>query len=108
MFGGWKQCSYYDYIYVYCIKRQIITTSTIKCPAKSIFAGIVVNNTLKDEKCVFGYVRSVWTICQFSNYCTFPYYLFKMIHAYYLEEYIYLLDKITKKHYKMSTLEIVC
>ncbi len=107
IFGGCTTGSCYNDIYVYSIKREIMTTSTIKCPAKSIFGGIVVNNRLKDEKCVFGYVRCTWKTCKFSNYFTMPYYLLKIINAYYLEEYVYLLDKITNKHYKMSTLEIV-
>ncbi len=107
LFGGWNEFedfAYSDTIYIYSLKYNRIQESFIKCPSKGIFSVITINNKIKDEKIVFGYIRKKWKIK--NNFM--PFYLLKLIHSYYLNEYVLLLDKKTKKHYKMDTLKIVC
>ncbi len=106
LFGGWDGERCYDDIYIYSLKHKTIRQSKMKCPSKSVFEAITVNNNIKDEKLTFGYIRKEWKICNINNYFL-PYYLLKLIHSYYLNEYVYLLDKRTKKHCKISTLHIV-
>ncbi len=49
----------------------------MKCPSKSIFTAITVNDNMKDEKLVFGYVRKEWKICNINNNYCLPHYLLK-------------------------------
>eukprot|EP01084_Bolivina_argentea_P230892 389515_1 len=52
-----------DGIYIYSLKYKTITQSKIKCPSEGIFSCITVNDNIKDEKLVFGYVRQHWVTC---------------------------------------------
>eukprot|EP01084_Bolivina_argentea_P035972 66581_1 len=108
IFGGehlWGEFN--DNIYIYSVEEKILRKSKIKCPSKSVFRAITVNDKMRDEKSVFGFVRKYWEICQI-NECYFPpYYLLRLIHTFYLVEQVYLLDIRANKHYKMSSLEIV-
>ncbi len=99
IFGGYGVRMNFDDIYIYSIDRQTIKTSKIKCPSKGRFTGIISNDKMKDEKCVFGFVRN---ICK-----KYLIDLAKLIHTYYLNEWVYLLHYETKKHYKINTLDIV-
>eukprot|EP01084_Bolivina_argentea_P086276 155942_1 len=106
LFGGymyWRPC---NYIYIYCLKDKTITPSKIKCPISGIFSAITVNNKIKDEKLVWGYVRKQWVNCKIDDHQFPPTYLMKLMHSYYLNEFIYLLDKLSKKHYKINSLDI--
>ncbi len=84
LFGGYDDTDHYcDDIYIYSLKNKTIKKSKIKCPSKSQFSCLTVNDNIKDEKIVFGYVRKEWVICNVSNYFL-SYYLLKLIHSYYL------------------------
>eukprot|EP01084_Bolivina_argentea_P101848 182532_1 len=92
LFGGCDNGIYYDDIYIYSIKYKTITKSKMKCPSGSTFAAIAVNDNIKDEKLVFGYIRNQWITCNISDNYFLPYDLQKIIHSYYLNECVYLLD----------------
>eukprot|EP01084_Bolivina_argentea_P035971 66579_1 len=96
-----------DDIYIYSIKRQTITKSKIKCPSANRFSGFIVNDKIKNDKIVLGFVRNTWNNCKIDDHFFPPFYLLKIIHSYYLNEWVFLLDKKTRKHYKMNTLDIV-
>eukprot|EP01084_Bolivina_argentea_P220702 373989_1 len=96
IFGGFHA---YDNIYIYSLQHKTLKQSKIKCPSESTFCAITVNDNVKDEKLTFGYVRNQWKVCDMNHYFP-PYYLLKLIHSYYLNEFVYLLDKRRKKHYK--------
>eukprot|EP01083_Nonionella_stella_P263936 895955_1 len=67
IFGG-SHPYIHDNIYVYSIKNNTLKISDVKCPAESQFTGIIVNDAMKDEKLVFGYIRQNWTKCRINNY----------------------------------------
>eukprot|EP01084_Bolivina_argentea_P003529 6639_1 len=96
---------YSDNIYIYCMGSKTLRISSVKCPSKSMFKAITVNNEGKDEKTVFGYMRKQWNVCDIEDHSFPPFYLLKLIHSYYLNEIVYLLDISNNKHYKMSTLD---
>eukprot|EP01084_Bolivina_argentea_P289891 497868_1 len=108
LFGGhewshdYKGCC--DDIYMYSIKKKTIQKSNIKCPSKSSYSCITVNDNIKDEKLVFGYVRDQWKMCSIDDHYFPPCYLLKIMHSFYLTEFVYCL---AEKHYKISTLDIV-
>eukprot|EP01084_Bolivina_argentea_P107833 192770_1 len=54
LFGGYKSGIYYDDIYIYSLKHKTLRQSKIKCPSKSDFSAITINNNIKDEMIVFG------------------------------------------------------
>eukprot|EP01084_Bolivina_argentea_P101849 182533_1 len=91
LFGGCDNGIYYDDIYIYSIKYKTITKSKIKCPSEGIFKAITINDHSKDEKIVFGYVRHEWITCDIYDHYFPPNYLLKLIHSYYLNEFVYLL-----------------
>ncbi len=111
LFGGLgssADCSgYSDDIYVYSIKHQTIRKSKMKCPLKGLFTGITVSDSYKDEKAVFGFVRKECKIFAVDDHYFPPFELLHLIHSYYLTEYVCLLEKLRKKHYKISTFDIV-
>ncbi len=72
-----------------------------------MFSAITINNKIKDEKTIFGYIRKEWKRCNINKNYFIPFYLLKLIHSYYLNEYVLLLDRYTNKHYKIDTLHIV-
>eukprot|EP01084_Bolivina_argentea_P035969 66577_1 len=96
-----------DSIYVYSMKHKTVKLSEMKCPSKSVFKCVTVNDNNKDEKLIYGYLRNQWIICDINEQYFPPHYLIKLIHSYYLNEFVYLLDLHDKKHYKMSTSNIV-
>ncbi len=61
---------------------------------------------MKDEKTAFGFVRNTWKICDIYDHCFPPFYLFKIMHSYYLNEWVYSLNERSGQHYKMSALDI--
>eukprot|EP01084_Bolivina_argentea_P031173 57705_1 len=100
LFGGWDyhngvNC---DDIYIYSLKHKTLKLAKMKCPSKGKFYAITINNIIKDEKLTFGYVRNQWKICNMNHYFP-PYYLLKLIHSYYLNEFVYLLDSMCYKVY---------
>eukprot|EP01084_Bolivina_argentea_P078837 143063_1 len=97
LFGGCGGDGHSDDIYVYSIKYKTIKLSKIKCPAKGLFNAITVNDNMKDEKLTFGFVRNQWKICDIADHYFPPYYLLKLMHSYYLNEFVYLLDTEAKK-----------
>eukprot|EP01084_Bolivina_argentea_P227927 385035_1 len=108
IFGGAGYYKYYDEIYVYCIKNKTLKKSKQRCPRATVYVATTVNDTIKDQKIVFGFVRNEWNICNINNHYFPPNYILNLIHSFYLNEFVYLLDKaIPHKHYKMSTLDIV-
>eukprot|EP01084_Bolivina_argentea_P077098 139785_1 len=61
LFGGKDDGGYYcNNIYIYSIKNKTIKESKIRCPSKGLFSCVTVNDNIKDEKIVFGYVRNQW------------------------------------------------
>eukprot|EP01084_Bolivina_argentea_P196832 337397_1 len=80
LFGGYSQ-QHYDTIYIYSIKNNTIKTSKIRCPTKSLFAAVTVNDSIRDEYVVFGFIRDTWKSKEFMDYCFPPYYLQKLINA---------------------------
>eukprot|EP01084_Bolivina_argentea_P107831 192767_1 len=54
LFGGYGNNGHCDNIYIYSLKYKTIKESKIKCPSKSDFSAITINNNIKDEMIVFG------------------------------------------------------
>ncbi len=109
IFGGYDndENGWSDDIFIFCIKDKTIKKSNIKCPSKGTFSGVTVSDKEKDKKAVFGYVRKEWKLCEISDHCFPPNYLLGLMHSYYFNEYVYLLDEMKKKHYKMSMFDIL-
>ncbi len=108
LFGGRdNSANRFDDIYIYSFKDKTIRVSKIKCPSKGTFECVAVNDNIKDEKLVFGYVRNEWQICNIYDHYFPPNYLIKLIHSFYLNEFVHLMDERTKQHYKISTLDII-
>eukprot|EP01084_Bolivina_argentea_P119421 211742_1 len=103
IFGGANQDVVgFEDILIYCFKTQSIKISKVKSPCLGDIyeSAITVTDQQRDEKIVFGYVRDIWKLVDT--------YLLKLMHSFYLNEYVYLLEKYNShKHWKMSTLDIV-
>eukprot|EP01084_Bolivina_argentea_P279150 477202_1 len=108
LLGGYNDSDgYHDDIFIFSIKDRTFKKSTIKCPRESTYASVVMNDQKRDEKIVFGFVRKQWKVSKISDHCFPPLYLIKLMNAYYLNEFIHLLDKQDGSHWKISTLDIV-
>lgn len=87
-------------ITIYSIRQDKIFVSMHKCPSKSLFAGIITNNSKIQQKTVYGYIRKKFT-------ANFPDYLSELITTYITYNFVYLLDLITQIHWKINILDIV-
>eukprot|EP01084_Bolivina_argentea_P107053 191440_1 len=59
-----------------------------------------LNDNIKNEKLVFGYIRNIW-ICNISDHFP-PNDLIKLIHSYYLNEFVYLLEEYEQQRIHFS------
>eukprot|EP01084_Bolivina_argentea_P093449 168062_1 len=58
LFGGIDDNSQYsDNIYIYSLKRKTLTKSKLKV---NLYPYVTINDKMKDEKVVFGYIRNQW------------------------------------------------
>ena len=97
----------YDEIYVYSVKQQKIRTSKVKCPVKGVFNAVTINDEKQDELLVIGFVRNEWRLSNIEYHYFPPYYLLKLMHSYYLNEFVCLNETEDGGHWKMSTLDII-
>eukprot|EP01084_Bolivina_argentea_P163916 285078_1 len=108
IFGGidkdYKRCSS---IYIYSLLTQQFTVSKIRCLKKGRVKAITIKDKDNDEKIVFGFVRTSWKLCNISDHLFPPEYLLRLIHAFYLQEFVHLIHYFSGKHWKISVFDII-
>ena len=120
LFGGSSyndqkvKIDYYDDILIYSVKTKTFIKSRVKCPEKAEFEVVKMNDSKKDEVVVTGFVRNTWNEFKISTHLFPPHYLIKIMHKYYLNQYVHLfhIDSYSPvreecKHWKMSLIDII-
>ena len=94
-----------DDILIYSVRHQFFRKSSTKCPTKFKCQAIAVNDKMRDETCVFGFVRDTWQLKEIDDAIYPPRYLIKLIHKFYLNEYIHLFSGWD--HWRMDVFDIL-
>ncbi len=101
LIGGTKDVwDSHDEIWIYSVRDQKFKNSSIKCPRISGFVAVTLNDTVKDEMAVYGFVRNIWKASDISDHLFPPHYLVKIICGYYLNEFVHLFDAKSDEHYE--------
>ena len=107
LFGGID--TYYcrhDDIWIYSIRDQTFQKSCIRCPGEDIYQAFTVNNRQRDKKIAFGYARVTWKECNISDHLFPPEYLIRIMHKYYLNEFVHLFDS-DDEHWRIDVFDII-
>ena len=65
----------------------------MKCPeVYSGFDGLVMSDRRRDEIITYGFVRNLWRESDINHFLFPPHYLIKIMHSYYSNEVIHLLE----------------
>eukprot|EP01084_Bolivina_argentea_P127028 224742_1 len=109
LFFGWynHDAGYQDDIFIFSVSEQKFKISSIKCPNKSWYSAVAINDCKRDEKIVFGYVRKQWKLSPIPDHWFPPLYLLKLMARYFLIECIHILDEGYGNHWKINSLDIV-
>eukprot|EP01084_Bolivina_argentea_P127029 224743_1 len=109
LFFGWynHDAGDQDDIRIFSVSEQKFKISSIKCPSKSPYTAVAINDCKRDEKIVFGYVRKQWKLSPIPDHWFPPLYLLKLMARYFLIECIHILDEGYGNHWKINSLDIV-
>eukprot|EP01084_Bolivina_argentea_P121503 215324_1 len=104
--GGLINHNFSDYIFVFNMKQKQFCKSTIKCPFKgNCVATIMETNYM--ELLTFGFVNQCFQQSEFKDLQRLPYYIKKFMAQWISNEWIYLVEKSTRKHWKIHVDTII-
>ena len=109
LFGGLDdEFDAQDDIWIYSIVDETFRKSKVKCPKKSAeYRAFTMNDRKTDEMITSGFVRDKWRKCDIPNHLFPPQYLIRIMHNYYLNEYIHLFDMENRcDHWKIDVFDI--
>ena len=109
LFGGgqmYLEIERYRDIYIYSISKQTFTKSTIKCPKRDTYCAVNVSNHDRDQSIVFGFVRRQWKDSQIAQQLFPPEYLLRLMHSFYLNEFVHVFQK-GGKHWRINVFDII-
>lgn len=95
-------------IWIYCVEDKKFVESKIKlCPFVSDWMkAITISDNKIDGKVVWGYIRKQWQLSAIDDHLFPPHYLIELIHSFYLQEWIHLLDydatNLAPQHWKIN------
>ena len=86
--------SQYKDIFVYDVKNGKFANSNIKTPTQSIFHAVMLNDSERDNKLCFGFIRDCYkNNAGFLHLQELPFYLMQFVSKWYQNQEIYLLDR---------------
>ena len=96
-----------DRIKIYCVDTGKIIKSRIEAPCTSDCVAFSVNDEETDELTVVGYVRKQWKLSEIDDHLFPPEYLLRIIHRYYLQEYIHLFKILNGQHFRINVCGLI-
>eukprot|EP01084_Bolivina_argentea_P287983 494201_1 len=108
LFGGFSAgYAVCDDIYVFSMLTKTFSISEMRCPEHGRFKATTINDRECDEKTVFGFVRNEWKICEIYDHWFPPEYLLRLIHSYYLVEFVDLINCFDGGHWMVDVFDII-
>jgi len=104
-FGGHYHAESYDDIYIYSVENKMFRLSNVKYPQRGECHVVAVNDKLKEELSVYGFVRYQWKILPLHQQLFPPKYLIHIIRKYYHIEYIHLFHK--NGHWRIDIFDLI-
>ena len=97
--SGWT-----DIISIYDFKINKFRQCSVKCPKKTRFEAVMVNNSENDELLTFGFVNKCFRSSQFNDIQALPYYLITLIGNWVCSEFIHIVntDHNGGNHWKIN------
>eukprot|EP01084_Bolivina_argentea_P139952 246150_1 len=106
--GGITDTDFSKNIYVIDMRNIKIMKSKVVCPVSKGFDSVIINDEIKRELIVFGYVRKCWKNEKMISMLFPPQYIIKMIQLWYLNEYVHLFQYASaKNHWKILVDDII-
>ena len=87
-----------DDVWIFSVRDKTFHRSNIRCPMKGRYKAFTVSDRTNDEMTVFGYIRKEWKSSDICHHLFPPRYLIKMIHTYFLNEDVHLIDIYSGDH----------
>ena len=81
--------------------------STIPCPVKTNYHAINMNDKGIADLVIFGYIRDIWKLSEFSDVSYPPDGVIKLMVMFYSTEYIHLIAKESGDHWKVALDDIL-
>ena len=101
-----RESQYFDdEIWIYCVKSQEFTKSSIKCPYPARFDAFSIKDN--DDLLVSGYVRYQWQLSKMNVLLFPPQYLIKLMEQFYPNEFIHLFDLGDGGHWKIKGFDLI-
>ena len=107
MTGDISETKKVDDIWIYSVGDKTFHRSNIKCPMKGSSKAFTINDKKNDEMTVFGFVRNEWKLSDICDHLFPPRYLIKMIHTYFLNEYVHLINLYSRSHWKCDGFKMI-
>ena len=104
-FGGGYHKESYDDIYIYSVENKMFRLSNVKYPQRGECHVVAVNDKLKEELSVYGFVRYQWKILPLHQQLFPPKYIIHIIRKYYHIEYIHLFHK--NGHWRIDIFDLI-
>eukprot|EP01084_Bolivina_argentea_P288615 495393_1 len=95
--GGWS-----NDIFVFDVKRDAFFKSSIKCPLRTQYRGVIMKNDYKDELLTFGFIHKLFIDGTMNDVQELPCYIIKLISEWVSNDYIHLIEFNSGKHWKIS------
>ena len=89
------------------MKEESFRKSKAKCPDTGLYQAFTINNKIKDELCVNGFIRRTWKLSDIDDHLYPPQYLIKIINRYYMNEWIHLIGSYDDTHSNISVFDIL-
>eukprot|EP00483_Globobulimina_turgida_P010456 UN10477 len=104
IFGGETSNGDSDEIYVLSLETMDFKQCKLKCPMKSKFNAVIVDN-FENHQLVVGYVKDLWRMKKFANIMYPPKEVINIIQRYYYNQEIHLFAD--KSHWKVNVDDIL-
>eukprot|EP01084_Bolivina_argentea_P264519 448094_1 len=94
-------------IFLFDVKNKAFLQSSLECPEAGSYNATIMRDDIMDELMVFGYVNQCFATDEFVSVQKLPFYLIKLINRWICNEWIYLVQYISGKHWKIHVDSII-